>query len=175
MGETKAGGRYRTAQGKLVDAHGRPLDEKQTAAVAAPSPAPTTTAVTEVTEVDDLTVIVGIGHTTQERLNEAGIYSYAELVTAEPHQIGQATRANPSTIKSWQGDALALSNGPPHADDLTEIVGIGPARARELELKGIMTFKALAQADPEWLQETMHASYEQIGQWQNRAGELMNA
>jgi predicted flap endonuclease-1-like 5' DNA nuclease len=90
----------------LVDAHGQPLDEKQEAAQPAASPAPRQAAAEP--PADDLTVIVGIGQTLQERLNLAGIYTYAELVSAELSQIAAATRANENIIRAWRNDALAL-------------------------------------------------------------------
>jgi predicted flap endonuclease-1-like 5' DNA nuclease len=165
MGTTIPGGRYRDARGQLVNAQGQPLDESVKAAEPAPAAAS-----------DDLTAIVGIGPTMQERLNEAGIYSYSELVTAEMDHISSATRANQSIIKAWRTDALALYEAQQQqtaaSDDLTLIAGIGPTRARELALKNITSYRALAQADPEWLHATMEVSRTMIDQWQSEAGRL---
>jgi predicted flap endonuclease-1-like 5' DNA nuclease len=55
------------------------------------------------------------------------------------------------------------------------IGGIGPARARELELKNITRFEDLAQADPEWLHATMEVSRTMIEEWQAEAGRLANS
>ncbi len=40
--------------------------------------------------VDDLTAIRGIGITVQNRLNRAGITTYAQLAEAEPEQVREA-------------------------------------------------------------------------------------
>ena len=40
--------------------------------------------------VDDLTAIRGIGITLQNRLNRAGITTYAELAEAKPEQVREA-------------------------------------------------------------------------------------
>jgi predicted flap endonuclease-1-like 5' DNA nuclease len=180
MGTTIPGGRYQTANGRWVDAHGQPVDpppkskKPQTAAGADPRQAAAEP------PADDLTVIVGIGQTMQERLNLAGISSFADLVTAELGQIAAATRANENIIRAWRNDALALyesqqETGVVETDDLTKIDGIGPARSQELALKNITSFQGLAQADPEWLHATMEVSRTMIDKWQAEAGRLANS
>jgi predicted flap endonuclease-1-like 5' DNA nuclease len=186
MGTTIPGGRYQTANGRWVDAHGQPVDpppkskKPQPAAGATPRQPAAEPPAGAGPSADDLTVIVGIGQTMQERLNLAGIRTYAELVSAELSQIAAATRANENIIKAWRNDALALyesqqETGIVEADDLTEIDGIGPARSRELELKNITRFEDLARADPEWLHATMEVSRTMIEEWQAEAGRLANS
>jgi predicted flap endonuclease-1-like 5' DNA nuclease len=179
MGTTIPGGRYQTANGRWVDAHGQPVDPPPKSKKPQPAAGATPRQPAAEPPADDLTVIVGIGQTLQERLNLAGIRTYAELVSAELSQIAAATRANENIIRAWRNDALALyesqqETGVIQPDDLTVIGGIGPARARELALKNITRFEDLARADPEWLHATMEVSRTMIEEWQAEAGRLAN-
>ncbi len=54
-------------------------------------------------------------------------------------------------------------------DDLTEIVGIGPAYARRLAEHGITTFAALAGADPDETAEVIRVSPDQVADWSKQA------
>ena len=60
-------------------------------------------------------------------------------------------------------------------DDLTAISGIGKARAKDLNLKGINTYAQLATADTDHLHDTMEVSRERIEAWQKKAESLSNA
>lgn len=53
------------------------------------------------TEPDDLTLINGVGPTFAQRLNEAGIYSFAALAAADPDYIREVTK-----VASWQADPV---------------------------------------------------------------------
>ena len=64
---------------------------------------------------------------------------------------------------------------PAEPDDLTAISGIGKARAKELNLKGIDTYAQLAAADTDHLHDTMEVSRERIEAWQKKAESLSNA
>ncbi len=54
---------------------------------------------------DNLKTIVGIGHTYEERLNDAGITTFKQLAEASIEKIAEATQASPSMIKYWQTEA----------------------------------------------------------------------
>jgi len=91
---------------------------------ASPTPAPTPTQEVELAPPhadtsppstpapDDLTVIHGIGPGVQSRLNEKGIYSYAQLASSAPEDLhhllgGVAGRAN---LEDWIQDARKLAS-----------------------------------------------------------------
>ena len=54
-------------------------------------------------------------------------------------------------------------------DDLTIITGIGAKMAEALNQLGVWTYVDLAQADPNWLDEQVARSAEQIEVWQMEA------
>ncbi len=56
-------------------------------------------------EADDLTDIVGIGATYQERLNAADIFTFAQLVTADVEALAAAVGANVELVRGWQKEA----------------------------------------------------------------------
>jgi DNA-directed RNA polymerase subunit beta' len=129
---------------------------------------------------DDLTVIEGIGPRTQEVLNRAGIYTYAELSQVTPGDIRRLLEAeggimalqDPSTwsqqaamanagqwddLKAWQAELVGgvakvatRTNG--SADDLTRIEGIGPKIGELLANAGIRTFAELSATGVDQLQ-----------------------
>jgi hypothetical protein len=51
---------------------------------------------------DDLTIINGIGPTFAKRLNDAGIYTYADLAELDPDFVRLVAR-----VETWQGDPAA--------------------------------------------------------------------
>lgn len=53
-------------------------------------------------EPDDLTLINGIGPTFAQRLNEAGVTTFAQLAALRPEQVRTMTQA-----AEWQGDPEA--------------------------------------------------------------------
>ncbi len=61
--------------------------------------------------VDDLTAIRGIGITTQDRLNRAGITTYAQLAEATPKQVrealGESSRG--ASVEEWISRARELA------------------------------------------------------------------
>ncbi len=54
---------------------------------------------------DDLTTIVGIGKTYEERLNNAGITTFKQLIKATAAEIRKATEASQSIIRYWKIEA----------------------------------------------------------------------
>lgn len=62
---------------------------------------------------DDLTVIRGIGITTQDRLYRAGIKSFSQLAKSSPEKIreilGSSVRG--AELETWITDAAALAQG----------------------------------------------------------------
>lgn len=60
--------------------------------------------------VDDLTAIQGIGITLQNRLNRAGITTYAELAEAKPEQVREALGklSRGAKVEAWIGQARDL-------------------------------------------------------------------
>lgn len=57
---------------------------------------------------NDLTVIKGIGPKFAEELNALEIYTFQQLVEADPTEIAEALggRVNPTMVKTWQSEAL---------------------------------------------------------------------
>jgi hypothetical protein len=52
-------------------------------------------------EADDLTTISGIGPTFARRLNEAGVFTYAQLASLSPEEVVVITH-----VAEWQGDPV---------------------------------------------------------------------
>jgi predicted flap endonuclease-1-like 5' DNA nuclease len=67
--------------------------------VAAPPPPPSPT---EEVANDDLTAIRGIGSGTQRHLNEAGIFTYAQLAESTPEELRQVLGEGPQATKAWE-------------------------------------------------------------------------
>ena len=61
--------------------------------------------------VDDLTVIQGIGITIQNRLNQAGITTYAQLAEAKPEQVRGvlAKSSRGAKVEAWISEARELA------------------------------------------------------------------
>ena len=81
--------------------------ERKKAATGAKAPAKTATA-----QRDDLTVIKGIGPKTQDLLNRAGVYTYAQLARKTPEQLRHIVNGSPTVGKSvgqWPGQARELA------------------------------------------------------------------
>lgn len=57
----------------------------------------------------DLTTVKGIGPVYAERLNEAGIYDYAQLAAADPAAVADAAGTSESAAKGWIEQAATLS------------------------------------------------------------------
>jgi predicted flap endonuclease-1-like 5' DNA nuclease len=58
---------------------------------------------------DDLTAVKGIGPVYAERLVEAGIASFANLVSADAATVSEAAGVSASTAASWMEQATSLS------------------------------------------------------------------
>ncbi len=61
--------------------------------------------------VDDLTAIRGIGITMQDRLNRAGITSYAQLAEAKPEHVRKALGkfSRGASVEEWISQARELA------------------------------------------------------------------
>ncbi|MCH7929455.1 MAG: hypothetical protein IIA01_02995 [Proteobacteria bacterium] len=61
--------------------------------------------------VDDLTAIRGIGITTQDRLNRAGITTYAQLAEAKPEHVREALGklSGGARVEAWISRARELA------------------------------------------------------------------
>jgi predicted flap endonuclease-1-like 5' DNA nuclease len=116
---------------------------------------------------DNFARIKGIGVSYRQRLYEAGIYTWQQLVDTDVETLRKITRAKPNAdIENWQTQAQALMekykregatyHGPP-PDDLTAIAGIGPTTLDALYHAGICTFAQLAAATPEQLRDLLPA------------------
>jgi small subunit ribosomal protein S2 len=59
---------------------------------------------------DDLTTIRGIGSNMQQRLNEAGIYTYAQLAASTPDEVrqGLGTVGQLAKVEEWIEQAREL-------------------------------------------------------------------
>lgn len=104
---------------------------------------------------DPLSDIRGIGDVYEQRLYEAGIFTWHELGQVDVDTLRAVTKALPtSDPNSWieQARHLAAENGRigaiytgPLPDDLTRISGIDQVFEQELVNAGIVTFTQLAQ------------------------------
>lgn len=116
---------------------------------------------------DPLSDIRGIGDVYEQRLYEAGVFTWHELAQVDPETLQEITKALPnSNPASWieQARGLAAENGRigasytgPVPDDLTRISGIDQVFEQELMGGGIVTFAQLAQATPQRLAEIIPA------------------
>jgi predicted flap endonuclease-1-like 5' DNA nuclease len=116
---------------------------------------------------DNFAKIKGVGSVYRQRLYEAGISTWQQLVDTDPEVLRKITRAKPNAdIEEWQAQAQALMekyrregatyHGPP-PDDLTAISGIGPTTLDALYHAGICTFEQLAAATPDQLRDLLPA------------------
>ncbi len=125
---------------------------------------------------DDLTKIEGIGPKIAEKLNEAGVNSYADLAGTDTDKIkeilaaagGRFASHDPGTwskqaemaaagnwddLNAWQDE---LDGGKEvKAEDLTKIEGIGSKIGGLLNDAGIKTFAALAATEVEKIKEIL--------------------
>ena len=58
---------------------------------------------------DDLTTVKGIGPVYAERLVEAGITSFAELISAGPVAVSDAAGVSEATATAWMEQAASLT------------------------------------------------------------------
>ncbi len=104
---------------------------------------------------DPLSDVRGIGDVYEQRLYEAGIFTWHELGQVDVDTLRAITKALPtSQPESWieQARQLAAENGRigasytgPVPDDLTRIPGIDQVFEQELVRAGIVTFAQLAE------------------------------
>ena len=150
----------------------RTFEQQLTAAQAAAQPEATRTAVDlgafvgatdPASEIDDFTQVKGIGPAFAARLAEAGITSYADLQTADPGELSNVLGIKEwqkVDIAAWQQQARSLADRPRKVqigDDLTRLEGIGPTYALRLRAAGIVTFRQLADTEPETLDRIIGA------------------
>jgi len=126
---------------------------------------------------DDLTKIEGIGPAISNHLNDAGVYSFAQLAQLNPQQISDILSAagmasamfDPATwpeqanlaaagewerLQHWQqalmgGQVVPGAEHPPELDDLTKIEGIGPKIQELLYAADITSYSSLASLAPD--------------------------
>ncbi len=125
---------------------------------------------------DDLTRINGIGPFIEQKLNEQGIYTYAQISEWDAAAIGQITEAIgyfPGRIErdNWVGQALALAQlkqqnpeafsmealapAEPAFEDLKVVEGIGPKIEELLHHNGIRNLGELAETSVERLNQIL--------------------
>ncbi|RME54674.1 MAG: hypothetical protein D6790_16610 [Caldilineae bacterium] len=135
---------------------------------------------------DNLTEIRGIGDVYEQRLYQAGIFTWHQLAHTDPETLRQVTKALPtSDVNSWieQAHQLAQERGRegavytgPTPDNLTQIPGIDQIFEEHLYQAGIVTFAQLARLSPQALGEIIPAH--QVGDnidftaWIERAAAL---
>ena len=124
-------------------------------------------------EKDDLQQIQGIGPFLEKQLNEVGLYTYEQISRLDEvliEHLTTAIRFFPGRIQKddWTGQAADLLKNPPPpteaeeesppADNFQEIEGIGPKIETLLHEAGLLTYRQLAEAGTERLQEILHAA-----------------
>jgi predicted flap endonuclease-1-like 5' DNA nuclease len=108
-------------------------------------------------EPDDLTLIQGIGPRYAEKLNAAGILTYAALANAGEDDLNTAIQPEPwqkVDYGLWQDQARLFATLAPltvEGDDLQQLEGIGPKYNRLLRDAGVNTYADLAESEPERL------------------------
>ncbi|HUN24540.1 MAG TPA: helix-hairpin-helix domain-containing protein, partial [Anaerolineales bacterium] len=113
-------------------------------------------------EKDDLEAINGVGPVYRKRLNNAGIYTFEQLIACDPAYLRQVVNA-----KDWQNvdtpfwieDAKVLISRRSElkGDHLIDINGIGPIYQKRLNDAGIYTFAQLITYTPEYLRDLVQA------------------
>ena len=91
--------------------HGSKLQIQQPEVVEktpAPPDTPTPPVADEPPQTDDFTKIDGIGRGRATNLIEHGIFTYADLVFADPVALADELRASVDTVRDWQLQAEAL-------------------------------------------------------------------
>jgi len=108
-------------------------------------------------EPEDLTLIQGIGPRYAEKLNAAGILTFAALANAREDDLNAAIQPEPwqkVDYDLWQDQARLYATLAPmqiEGDDLQLLEGIGPKYNRLLRKAGINTYAELAATEPERL------------------------
>lgn len=108
-------------------------------------------------EPDDLTLIQGIGPRYADKLNAAGILTYAALANARKDDLQAAIQPEPwqkVDYNVWQDQARLYATLAPLAiegDDLQLLEGIGPKYNQLLRKAGINTYADLAETEPDRL------------------------
>ncbi len=104
---------------------------------------------------DRLEEIDGIGPAYAKRLNEAGIYSFAQLAQQTPARLQEIIKPEEwQKIEPERWIAQAQAMGDP--DQLEDIDGIGEVYAQRLNKAGIYTFAQLAEVSPERVREIIN-------------------
>ncbi|GAB4469728.1 MAG: hypothetical protein OHK0037_28080 [Elainellaceae cyanobacterium] len=119
---------------------------------------------------DPLLDINGIGPVYEQKLFEAGIYTFADLAAATPEQLQtilQPEAWQRFTPDAWIAEASTLAARSPEShpdrDPLYEINGIGPVYEQKLFAAGITTFAALAETPEAKILEIIQpASWQRI-------------
>lgn len=115
-------------------------------------------------EVDDLTLIKGIGPRFAEKLNLSGILTFAALAGASDDLLDSAIEPQAwqkVDYDSWRDQARTFAEMPPPraaGDDLQRLEGIGPRYEQLLRSAGILSYDELAAANTEQLAEIIGAS-----------------
>jgi predicted flap endonuclease-1-like 5' DNA nuclease len=119
---------------------------------------------------DALEDIVGIGETYARRLNQGGIYTFAQLAQLAPERVAEIAAVEEwqeVDAESWVAQAKGFAfkkaqqtrargsrtSFSEREDPLVDIDGIGPVYARQLNEAGIVSFWQLAEQTPEQLRE----------------------
>ncbi len=132
-------------------------------------------------EKDDLTLLKGIGTSTEKKLNELGIYAFEQIRQFDDDLIEKVTQAIaffPGRIQrdDWVGQAnrlLEIKKESPEAQlpsavfpdnpgDLKVIEGIGPKIEKLLKGAGIKTWKALSESEVEKVQKILDQGGDQF-------------
>ncbi len=117
----------------------------------------------------DLTQIHGIGPARSTGMREAGIHTLDALVEVDAESLSRILEAPKSTVEGWQDEARRMLTS---AEDLTQIDGIGEARAERLVAHGVTTLEALIQADPAKVADALDVSEGTVEEWQKLAVEV---
>ena len=131
-----------TCEERVKALEGDLLTRAQTAAVPMPR------------EQDPLEKINGVGPVFAKRLNEAGIYTFAELAGQIPNRIREIIspeewqKVEP---EKWVAEARRIVGL--KVDALEKINGVGPVFAKRLNGEGVYTFAELAKLTPDRVRE----------------------
>lgn len=117
----------------------------------------------------DLSQIHGIGPARSTGMREAGIQTLDALVEVDAESLSRILDVPESTVDGWQDEARRMLTS---AEDLSQIDGIGEARAERLVAHGVTTLEALIQADPAKVADALDVSEGTVEEWQKLAVEV---
>lgn len=116
--------------------------------------------------VEDFTEVKGIGDKRAKQIAVLGLTTLRELVEADPEALAEELGVGTDTVVTWQKRAVEAPSGP---NDLLEVSGIGPSRARDLIRLGLPDRESFASANAAKIAEALEVRESSVTDWQDSA------